>query len=257
MTEYKQAPEDKIKYSLQLYNALKYAEHKTFLDVGAGENPLKFATHVIDYLDYENRGLSQGYIKDTERFTRETWNKADFFSIPWDYEDKQFDFVHCCQVLEDIRDPIAVCKEMMRVGKLGYIECPNLVSELSHKFFHHRWFVRNFEGKLQFLHKSPTLIIQEETYNNILKLDKQREHQNRITALIWTDHFEAEEVYCKNEKEYIQTICEWLQHDIDIHGGLQTEDKQCNWRCPACNKRCGGVFGHSGDHQCPIHYIQT
>jgi hypothetical protein len=29
---------------------------------------------------------------------------------------------------------------------------------------------------------------------------------------------------------------------------------QCDWYCPICNKKCGGIKGHTGQHQCPIHY---
>ena len=31
--------------------------------------------------------------------------------------------------------------------------------------------------------------------------------------------------------------------------------KQCEWTCPLCGKRCGGIEGHLGEHQCPVHYI--
>ena len=32
------------------------------------------------------------------------------------------------------------------------------------------------------------------------------------------------------------------------------EAKQCSWRCFECGSRCGGIEGHSGPHQCPVHY---
>lgn len=38
----------------------------------------------------------------------------------------------------------------------------------------------------------------------------------------------------------------------------QQEIRRCNWRCPICRKRCGGVEGHETKydlvHQCPEHY---
>jgi len=30
--------------------------------------------------------------------------------------------------------------------------------------------------------------------------------------------------------------------------------KQCSWKCPMCDKQCGGFENHKGEHQCPIHY---
>jgi hypothetical protein len=34
--------------------------------------------------------------------------------------------VHCSQVLECVKDSLAACREIMRVGKRGYIETPTL-----------------------------------------------------------------------------------------------------------------------------------
>ena len=221
MSEYKDAPEDKIKHFVELWSRLDYYNFNTLLDVGAGECPLKFATHVIDYMKYEDRGQGQGRVGFSDRFSKETWNQSDFFNIPWPYPDKFFDFVNCTQTLEDIRDPIGLCKEMIRVGKAGLIECPNIVSEMSALFFHHRWFVRVFEGKLQFLHKSALLNITPEVKKDIIKLHQQRIHPNRATTFEWKDSFEVEEVYCKDEKEYYKVIDQWVQHDLKLHGGLR------------------------------------
>ena len=43
-----------------------------------------------------------------------------------------------------------------------------------------------------------------------------------------------------------------------VEGGVPLKKKsvikQCEWRCPLCHRRCGGVVGHSGAHQCPEHF---
>ena len=36
---------------------------------------------------------------------------------------------------------------------------------------------------------------------------------------------------------------------------LTPQIKQCKWTCPQCGKRCGGIEGHLGEHQCPVCYI--
>jgi ubiquinone/menaquinone biosynthesis C-methylase UbiE len=46
------------------------------------------------------------------------------------YEDKEFDFVYCRHVLEDLIYPFRVIKEMQRVAKAGYIETPSPMAEL-------------------------------------------------------------------------------------------------------------------------------
>jgi len=35
---------------------------------------------------------------------------------------------------------------------------------------------------------------------------------------------------------------------------MSEQTQQCRWLCPTCSSRCGGVLGHDGEHQCPIHY---
>ena len=51
----------------------------------------------------------------------------------WPFPDKTFDFVVCSHLLEDVRDPITVCRELCRVGKAGYIETPSRIREIFSK----------------------------------------------------------------------------------------------------------------------------
>lgn len=126
------------------------------LDVGGWSNPDPRADWVIDVGAYESRGWYEWGLgtklpaREPERFTRETWVEADICGPdPWPLEDGMFDFVVCTQTLEDVRDPIRVCAEMMRVGKAGYIETPAAVIELTRGiqsplwcgWNHHRWLV--------------------------------------------------------------------------------------------------------------------
>jgi hypothetical protein len=87
------------------------------------------------------------------------WDLCD--RRPWPFTDKQFDFASCTHVLEDLRDPVWVCSEMMRVAKAGYIETPSRILEQSlgveHPlyagFYHHRWLVSVEDGVLCFRFK--------------------------------------------------------------------------------------------------------
>src|SRR5450759_1474081 len=92
------------------------------LDVGGWENPFPFVTNVIDILPYETRKGN----KTEEQFSKDTWVMRDICDHqPWPYKDKEFDFVICSHLLEDVRDPLWVCAEIQRVGKAGYIETPS------------------------------------------------------------------------------------------------------------------------------------
>ena len=51
----------------------------------------------------------------------------DINAEPLPFPDGSFDFIYCRHTLEDIYDPMWVCREMGRVGRAGYIETPSRV----------------------------------------------------------------------------------------------------------------------------------
>jgi hypothetical protein len=132
------------------------------LDVGAGARPFARADWVIDLMPYETRGL-YGYDKASasERFSADTWVVHDICARePWPFSDDKFDFAVCSHTLEDVRDPIWVCSELVRVARAGYIEVPSRLEEHSWGFEgpwvgfgHHRWLVDVADGGLQFVFK--------------------------------------------------------------------------------------------------------
>lgn len=141
-------------------------EFRRVLDVGGGEKPLRAATHVIDLLLYERRRVDEGRGHLPERFDALTWLVWDVNLTPWSFwPDNHFDYVWCCQVVEDIRDPIAVCREMMRVGKAGFISTVHRSYESCARqqdgvigYHHHRWLVEiERDDLVTFTFKSPLL----------------------------------------------------------------------------------------------------
>ena len=132
------------------------------LDVGGWANPLGRADWVIDLEPYETRGLYG--TPPSERFTADTWVQRDICAKePWPFDDDQFDFVVCSHTLEDVRDPIWVCDEMVRVAKAGYLEVPSRIEEhmtgLSGTWAgwaHHRWVcdVDPYAPSIDFVFKS-------------------------------------------------------------------------------------------------------
>lgn len=120
------------------------------LDVGAWGAPLHRADHVLDIRPYETRGVLGSFGPGPERFTRDTWHIQDICKRdPWPFADDQFDFAVCVTTLEDVRDPIGVCRELSRVARAGYVEVPTVEAELVYNVEgtgaflgheHHRWF---------------------------------------------------------------------------------------------------------------------
>ena len=102
------------------------ADDALVLDIGGWGKPFPRADWVVDMKDYATRGLYGREPGGEERFSADTWVQRDVCDPePLPFEDDRFDFVVCSQTLEDIRDPVRVCAEIMRVGKAGYIETPS------------------------------------------------------------------------------------------------------------------------------------
>lgn len=124
------------------------------LDIGGWHIPFNRANFVVDIMPYDTRGIGGHIGPDLESFSEETWIIHDLCSRkPLPFKNKEIDFVICSHVLEDIRDPIWVCSELMRVAKRGYIELPSRIVEQTigvdgmnyAGYYHHRWLV-DIEG---------------------------------------------------------------------------------------------------------------
>jgi SAM-dependent methyltransferase len=144
-------------------NVLKYInQDDRVLDVGGAAEVFPRANAVIDILPYESRSQGKSQ-KREELFTEEDWYVGDIcLENAWDvFDDDEFDFVICSHVLEDVRDPILVCSQMIRVGKAGYIETPSRFRECAKQspndlvsgWEHHRWIVDVDGGRFFFTPK--------------------------------------------------------------------------------------------------------
>lgn len=141
-------------------------DEELVLDVGGWGHPFDRADWVIDVMPHESRGL-YGYdrAQAQERFSEETWVRRDICARePWPFVAKQFDFAICSHTLEDVRDPIFVCSELVRVARAGYIEVPSRLEEQSYGvqgpwvgWGHHHWLIDVAEGSIDFAFKHHVL----------------------------------------------------------------------------------------------------
>ncbi len=121
------------------------------LDIGGWARPFNRANYVIDQESYETRGHyglpAQG--GQREHFSSATWIRRDLCTRePYPFADKSIDFVICSHTLEDLRDPLWVCSEIVRIGRAGYLEVPSRIAESSRGiepgqvgWSHHRWLI--------------------------------------------------------------------------------------------------------------------
>lgn len=180
------------------------------LDVGGWACPFNRANYVIDQEPYSSRGFyrtmggkpCQGGEK--EYFNKDTWIQRDICDKkPWPFEDKYFDFCVCSHTLEDIRDPLYVCSEIIRVSKQGYIEVPSRIFESSlgiennkmAGFSHHRWLIEIEDNHLQFtpkygmLHSDAELSFPRVFFRPFVESRK----LPKVSFLFWTDRFTFDE----------------------------------------------------------------
>jgi hypothetical protein len=173
------------------------------LDVGGWACPFNRADWVIDCEPYETRGY---YAKvglpgscggAHESFTSESWVCRDICAHePWPFSDKFFDFSVCSHTLEDVRDPLFVCSELIRVSKRGYIETPSRLAEMCRGWesertaglSHHRWLVDYSPGRLDFMmkwhliHADRSLTFPPRLFYDLVRAEK-------LSHMFWEDRF--------------------------------------------------------------------
>lgn len=179
------------------------------LDVGGWACPFNRAQWVLDSEPYETRGFyrtfggaaSQG--GEREWFSKSTWVLRDLCDrTPWPFANNQFDFVVCSHTLEDLRDPLWVCAEMIRVGKRGYIEVPSRIQESIRGLerpgmvglSHHRWLVDMENGSLRFLQKFH-FIHSHWRYALPRSFGRGLGPERRVQWLFWEGSFEFSETF--------------------------------------------------------------
>jgi SAM-dependent methyltransferase len=195
------------------------------LDVGGWACPFNRANWVLDSQPFETRGFyetiglpkSQG--GETEQFSKETWVQRDICDKePWPFSDKFFDFSICSHTLEDIRDPLYVCSELIRVSKRGYIEVPSRLVESSrgqeHRriagLSHHRWLVDIAENHIQFTMKYH--VIHGDFHLSFPQSFAQRlSPVETISFLFWEDSFSFAETQLYGVDAIYQDLTSFVQ----------------------------------------------
>jgi hypothetical protein len=194
------------------------------LDVGGWGRPFVRADWVVDVMPYESRG---GFGRDgpgPERFSAETWIQRDLCDRePFPFEDDAFDFVVCSHTLEDVRDPVWVCSEIVRIGKAGYIEVPSRLVEQSWGFQghwvgwgHHHWLVDVHDGGLEFVFKHH--IVHGKKANHFPPAFWHLlPEESRVQTLWWSDSFTFEERIFIGPEELDLYLAEFVErHRRDV-----------------------------------------
>jgi hypothetical protein len=207
------------------------------LDVGAWASPFNRAQWVLDAEPFETRGYYRVFGGlafqggERERFSKETWVQRDICARePWPFSDKQFDFVICSHTLEDIRDPLWVCSELIRVGKAGYIEVPSRVFESTRGIerpntaglSHHRWLIDIAGDTIRFLQKYH-IIHSHWRYNLPKSYLRSRPPEAEVQWLWWKGSFQFSEV----------TIHGLANQELELERFAEATYPRAHWRLRA------------------------
>jgi uncharacterized protein YbaR (Trm112 family) len=117
------------------------------LEVGAGGNPYPRANVLLDAHETTIERIEKDIVKDRPL----VFGLAE--KLP--FKDKSFDFIIASHVLEHSHDPESFLKELMRVGKAGYIETPDAFWERINPFIFHRLEVADINSKIR-IYKKPS-----------------------------------------------------------------------------------------------------
>lgn len=217
------------------------------MDLGGWHKVFPRANVVVDLQPYETRNIV--YPHTPESFGKNDWLLADFCSHSfWEtIPDKEFDFIIISHTLEDIRDPLYVCSQMIRCAKAGYIECPSKFRECAKQsaedtwsgYNHHRWIIEPmkdetgliFKAKLSWAHHKDYL---GDARRNFLGL-----YQSHFNAYFWQGSFKYIEHFPKGtpleqrDLEYFYSNFPYDQtpkHIFDLTpNSSDSSDGRCLW----------------------------
>tara|TARA_B100000780_G_scaffold68312_1_gene45200 strand:- start:1046 stop:1717 length:672 start_codon:yes stop_codon:yes gene_type:complete len=189
------------------------------LDLGGGRHVLPYATHVVDLEPLDSYLVLDPIDPNFKpRFNKKTWLVKDVCNGSLPYKDKYFDFCFCSHLLEDIKDPISVCNEIMRISKSGYIEVPSRQREIFAKsrffkiksffgkmpeigYYHHRWFVELGSNELIFTPKDGRIYQDKKRYITRSELGRKMTDDESAIFLFWHKSFSVTEKFIGNSEE--------------------------------------------------------
>jgi len=185
-------------------------EHFKVIDIGGASEPLKRADYLVDIVPYEKIYFERAKGPGEIRFNKDSFIQQDICDKkPLPFEDKFFDFSFCSHVLEDIRDPLQVCSELIRISKAGYIEVPSRIYETTFGLeaknlagsSHHRWVIDINNNKLRFTFKYFYI------HSSVLNKNKKKKNRNNpemLLKILWKENFEYYENWLNSGKEIFE-----------------------------------------------------
>jgi hypothetical protein len=132
----------------------------------------------------------------------------------------------CGHTLEDVRDPIWVCSELIRVARAGYIEVPSRLEEQSPMatqqgvgWTHHRWLV-DIDAEahtIDFVLKHGVIYI-DRRFQFPVGFHAGLSDAERVSSLWWEGSFEAHERVFMSAEELDPYLEDFVDSELAARG---------------------------------------
>lgn len=109
-------------YSGRDYLDYGIASGDRVLDIGGGNHPFKYATHILDSSKKEFN--LQRYHQKIETKAEQTLIDGTTDGLV-KFKDNEFDFIYCSHILEHVEDLPTAIQEISRVGRRGFVATPH------------------------------------------------------------------------------------------------------------------------------------
>lgn len=158
-------------------NDLRIKKRYNVLEVGPGHNPSYRSNTIVE------RFIDSNYHRcgDVKIYPHQKLINANGENLP--FNNKEFDYVICNQVLEHTDDPEKFIKEQFRVAKRGYIETPSLLGEFLFPKKSHKWIILEIDGKLVLFEKDKMPGNYENNYGELFL--NYLPYQSLLFKLLW------------------------------------------------------------------------
>ncbi len=131
----------------------KIKESDKVLEIGPGSSPFRRSDVLLDKKFEDKEALRQRGNQPKIEYDKPIYY---YDGLKFPFEDKEFDYVICSQVLEHV--PVYefanFIKEIERVAERGYIEVPRLFYDYLFNFYEHKWLINFKKGELLLLDKT-------------------------------------------------------------------------------------------------------
>lgn len=151
------------------------------LEVGPGSAPHPRADILLEkvFTDSDEFRLQRGNTPELQTKKPVVFYEGDVFP----FENNEFDYVICSQVLEHVPDAETFLKEITRVANKGYLEFPTVYYDYIYNFKVHTLLLMYKHNKIYWMEKAQSLLNEFSEVQYLFYNSLEKEHYDLIDSL--------------------------------------------------------------------------